>query len=103
MRSRAEHMIDDWFTDRGIVTYYEKSIYLDSIRITPDWYIPRIDTYVEFLGLRGDPSYDSMWAQKERTYKDNSIRFVTLVDQDLGDLDRSIPQKLPELRKMGIR
>jgi hypothetical protein len=33
-------MIDNWFAEHGIVTYYEKAIYLDSIRIVPDWYIP---------------------------------------------------------------
>jgi hypothetical protein len=103
VRSRAEYMIDNWFSEHGIVTYYERAIYHNSIRIIPDWYIPSLDTFVEFLGLKGDPSYDEMWAQKEKVYKAGCIKVITLVDQDLIDLDRSIPQKLPALKAKGIQ
>lgn len=103
VRSRAEYMIDNWFAEHGIVTYYERAIYLNSIRIVPDWYIPSLDTFVEFLGLKGDPAYDDMWKKKERIYKDNGIKYVVLVDDDLADLDRSIPQKLPGLKAQGIQ
>ncbi|GBE05919.1 hypothetical protein BMS3Abin10_01560 [bacterium BMS3Abin10] len=103
VRSRAEYMIDNWFTEHGIVTYYERAIYLNSIRIIPDWYIPSLKIYVEFLGLKGDPTYDSIWKQKEKTFRDNGIKYVTLVDKDLADLNSSIPMKLPELKTMGIQ
>ena len=65
VRSRGEYIIDNWFAEHGIVTYYEKAIYLDSIRIVPDWYIPSIKIYVEFLGLKGDSSYEKIWKLKE--------------------------------------
>jgi hypothetical protein len=103
VRSRAEYMIDNWFAEHGIVTYYERAIYLNSIRIVPDWHIPSLNTFVEFLGLKGDPAYDKMWEQKEKTYKNNGIKYIALVDQDLADLDRSIPQKLPQLKLKGLR
>lgn len=103
VRSRGEHMIDNWFAEHGIVTYYEKAIYLDSIRIVPDWYIPSINVYVEFLGLKGDSSYDNMWKQKEKTYKKHGVKYITLDEHDLVELDRSIPMKLPELKLNGIR
>lgn len=102
VRSRAEYMIDNWFAEHGIVTYYERAIYLNSIRIVPDWYIPSLNTFVEFLGLKGDLAYDEMWEQKEKTYKNNGIKYIALVDEDLTDLDRSIPQKLPLLKTKGI-
>lgn len=103
VRSRAEYMIDNWFAERGIVTYYERAIYINSIRIVPDWYVPSISTFVEFLGLKGDPAYDGMWEQKEKAYKKNGINYISLVDQDLADLDKSIPQKLPQLKVKGIQ
>lgn len=103
VRSRAEYMIDNWFAEHGIVTYYERSIYLNSIRIVPDWYIPSLNIYVEFLGLKGNPTYDSMWKQKEKIFKENGIKYITLVDQDLVDLNRSIPLKLPELKAKGLQ
>ncbi len=103
VRSRGEHMIDNWFAEHGIVTYYEKAIYLDSIRIVPDWYIPSIKVYVEFLGLKGDSSYDNMWNRKENSYKNHGVKYVTLDEHDLVELDRSIPMKLPGLKLKGGR
>lgn len=98
VKSRAEYMIDNWFTERGIVTYYEKAIYLESQRIAPDWYIPSIDMYVEYLGLMNDAGYLQTWNIKERTYIKHGIKYITLRDADLADLDRSIPAKLPQLQ-----
>lgn len=103
VRSRGEYMIDNWFAEHGIVTYYERAIYLDSIRIVPDWYIPSMKIYVEFLGLKGESSYDKIWKLKERSYKKHGVKYVTLDEQDLVDLDRSIPNKLPELKFKGIQ
>ncbi|MDP8314282.1 MAG: hypothetical protein RAP70_04310 [Candidatus Celaenobacter antarcticus] len=103
VRSRGEHMIDNWFAEHGIVTYYEKAIYLDSIRIVPDWYIPSIKIYVEFLGLKGEPSYDNIWKRKEKTYNKHGVTYITLDEHDLIDLDRSIPMKVPELKLNGIQ
>jgi len=96
-------MIDNWFAEHGIVTYYERAIYLDSIRIVPDWYIPSIKIYVEFLGLKGKSSYEKIWTLKERSYKKHDVNYVTLDEQDLIDLDRSIPNKLPQLKLKGIQ
>jgi len=102
VRSRAEYMIDNWFTEHGIVTYYEKAIYLESHKITPDWYIPTINTYIEYLGLTGDEKYMQTWSLKESMYQKCSIKYITLRDDDLTDLDLSIPSKLPQLRSMGL-
>lgn len=103
VRSRGEYMIDNWFAEHGIVTYYERAIYLDSIRIVPDWYIPSIKIYVEFLGLKGVSSYEKIWKLKETSYKRHDVKYVTLDEQDLVDLDRSIPKRLPELKLKGIQ
>ncbi len=103
VRSRGEYMIDNWFAEHGIVTYYERAIYLDSIRIVPDWYIPSIKVYVEFLGLKGESNYDKIWELKEKSYKKHDVSYVTLSEQDLRDLDRSIPNKLPHLKLKGIQ
>ncbi len=102
VRSRAEYMIDNWFAEHGIVTFYEKAMYLDSVQIVPDWYIPSINIYVEFLGLKGDPKYDEKWSLKENAYRTHAITYITLVDEDLADLDKSIPNKLPQLKAKGI-
>lgn len=98
VRSRAEYMIDNWFAEHGIVAYYEKKIFIGLGHLIPDWYIPSINTYVEFLGLRGDLIYEERWRKKEMIYKNNGIRYIVLVDEDLENLDVSIPQKIPELK-----
>jgi hypothetical protein len=102
VRSRAEYMIDNWFTAHGIVTYYEKSIYLDSCRIVPDWFIPSLNLYLEYLGLKGNPKYDKSWNFKENAYQKHKVNYVTLDDKDLMDLDFTIPSKIPQLKTMGI-
>ena len=102
VRSRAEYMIDNWFAEHGIVTYYEKSIYVDSIKITPDWFIPSLGLYVEYLGMKGNPNYDNAWKFKEKIYRKHGIKFVTFEDTDLTDLDNTIPAKLPGLKNLGV-
>ncbi len=102
VRSRAEYMIDNWFTERGIVTYYEKAIYLDSFRIVPDWFIPSIKVYLEYLGLKGDPNYDNSWRLKEKAYQKHKITYITLDEKDLVDLDFTIPSKIPQFKAKGI-
>lgn len=102
VRSRAEYMIDNWFAEHGIVTYYEKAIYLDSCRIVPDWFIPSLGIYLEYLGLKGDKRYDQTWKLKEQAYRKHKVKFVTLDEKDLEELDRTIPSKLPQLRAMGM-
>jgi hypothetical protein len=57
---------------------------------------------LEYLGLRGNITYDQSWALKEQAYKKHKIEYVALDDNDLMDLDRSIPAKLPQLRAMGV-
>jgi hypothetical protein len=103
VRSRAEYMIDNWFAEHGIVTYYERTMYINSICIVPDWYVPSLDTYVEFLGLKGDLEYEKIWNMKEKLYIKYNVKYVVLTDQDLSDLDRSIPRKLPLLKEKGIQ
>ena len=102
VRSRGEYMIDNWFAEHGIVTYYERPVYIGSVKLVPDWYIPKLNIYVEFLGLKGDKVYDNQWQKKKEIYKENKIKFITLDEHDLVDLDTSIPEKLPELKKIGI-
>jgi hypothetical protein len=58
--------------------------------------------YVEYLGLRGNAIYDQAWALKQQSYRNHNIQYVTLDDSDLVDLDRNIPEKLPQLRAMGV-
>ena len=102
VRSRGEYMIDNWFSSRGIVTYYERSVYLDAQRVVPDWFLPRIDLFVEFLGLKGQPDYDRRWAAKERLYRKHELRFVALDETDLTDLDVAIPRKIPKILDLGV-
>ena len=99
VRSRAEYMIDNWFTERDIVTYYEKAIYIDGCQFIPDWYVPKLNLYVEYLGLKGQHRYDAKWEIKKNMYEKYDMKFIALDENDLTDLDSSIPKKISELKK----
>jgi hypothetical protein len=100
VRSKAEYLIDNWFTDHNIVTLYEYPLYLDSVKLTPDWYIPEIETYVEYLGLKGNINYDTAWNRKNAMYKKHGLNIVTLDDSDIRNLYNAIPLKIPKLRNL---
>lgn len=100
VRSRAEYMIDNWFSARGIVTYYEIPIFLSRQRFLPDWYIPRLKLYIEYLGLQGDREYDLKWENKKSIYDKNNLRYISLEDSDLENLNISIPQKIPQIKQI---
>lgn len=100
VRSRAEYMIDNWFAERGIVTYYERPIFLSNYLFIPDWYIPRLKVYVEYLGLVGNKDYDIKWEKKKSIYENNKLRYIILTESDLKNLDISIPKKIPGIKKI---
>lgn len=70
VKSNPEFRIDQFLYKNGIVHAYEKTITLkDGSQIHPDFYIPEIDVYIEYHGVKG-----SSWYNKMNKYKDNIFK-----------------------------
>lgn len=97
VKSNPEFRIDQFLYKNGIVHAYEKTITLkDGSQIHPDFYIPAIDTYIEYHGVKG-----SSWYNKMNKYKDNifKIEQITVIVIDYKQ-EEQIEQILPILLNM---
>ncbi len=74
VRSYSEKAIDDWLFEHGIEHIYEKPI--PNTKKLTDFYIPKLDLYIEFLGLNGRKFYDKRIEIKERLYQKQGLRYV---------------------------
>lgn len=89
VRSRAEQVIDNYLYNNGIVHAYEKLIVLDresDATLLSDFYIPEIDTYIEYYG-KYDTEYISRKYAKDQIYKENNLNYIALGKKDLDNLD----------------
>jgi hypothetical protein len=89
VRSRAEQVIDNFLYHHGIVHAYEKLIILEKnseATLLCDFYIPEIDTYIEYYG-KYDGEYISRKKAKDQIYKENNINYIALDKRDLDNLE----------------
>lgn len=101
VRSKAEVLIDNWLFKNGIVHSYEKRVPLvachevnpSHAEIYCDFYLPKLDAYVEFWGL-DTQEYLARRSAKVDLYCKSNLRLVELEDSDMVDLDTSLALKL---------
>ena len=89
VRSRAEQLIDNFLYHNNIVHAYEKLIILpfqNESTILCDFYIPEINTYIEYYG-KYDEEYIARKHAKEQIYKENNLNHIALGRKDLDNLD----------------
>ena len=101
VRSRAEQLIDNYLYHHGIVHAYEKLIVLDreseSILLS-DFYIPEIDTYIEFYG-KYDGEYLARKHAKDQIYQENHLNYIPLGKRDLDNLDDTLLKGIKMMKK----
>jgi|GEM_PF-3093119 len=95
VRSKSERMIDDWLFDHDFQAEYERCLVLGGKVITPDFYLTKCGLYIEYLGLLDSNSdYRKDWEWKRKLYDENSIKYITVTEDDIDNLDRNLTVKL---------
>ncbi len=102
VRSDGERAIDNFFYHRMIPHSYEKPIYLDKNKykvesITPDFYLPRQNAYVEFLGYSG-PQYVKENEFKRKIYIELGLTVIYLYRDDKDTLDAKLDYYLKNIQ-----
>ena len=103
VRSDGERAIDNYFFYHNIPHAYEKPLYLDKNKygvefITPDFYLPQINTYVEFLGYSG-VQYVKENEFKRKIYIELGITVIYLYRDDKDVLDAKLDYYLRSIEQ----
>lgn len=93
VRSRAEMLIDNWLYMSGIVHAVERKLPIEE-DVYCDFYIPSQKVYIEFWGMEGDSAYDDRKQEKQAIYERYGFSLVELHDEDIANLDDTLPRKL---------
>lgn len=101
VRSDGERAIDNYFFYHNIPHAYEKPLYLDKSKygveaIIPDFYLPREDTYVEFLGYSGE-QYVKENEFKRKIYTDLGATVLYIYRDDKDVLDAKLDYYLSHI------
>jgi len=93
VKSYGEKFIADTLSSLGVGYRYEESILAPDEReasgqrpMSPDFAVRSADgertLYIEYCGLRGDPTYDKHWSMKARNYRNMGARTITDIETD---------------------
>lgn len=82
-RSRSEARWARFMDEAGVAWTYESEGYdLDGVRYLPDFYLPRLDCWLEVKGAR--PDRRSVEAEKARRLADASGKSVFIISGEIG-------------------
>jgi hypothetical protein len=108
VRSRAEQRIADYFTNNGIRYVYEWKAQTNAFIFKrtfahPDFYLPDDNVYVEYWGLLGaSKEYERVMKWKMAQYHRNDIRFISLYQKNLENLDWVFRAKFRKVVGIGL-
>ena len=99
VRSRAEVIIDNALYDYNLAHAYERKLPIAE-DLYSDFYIPSAKVYIEYWGMENDPKYLERKEVKLELYKKYDFNLIELTDNDISNLDDTLPKKL---LKFGIK
>ena len=100
VRSRCEVIIDDWLHYHNIKHDYEKPIFFSPTGfIICDWYLPNLDIYLEYWGVKKNSDYTKNRLFKEEIYKKLNLTLISIENSDLT----CIKMKLGRLEYLKLR
>lgn len=95
VKSNGEFRIDQFLYKNGIVHAYEKTITLkDGSQIHPDFYIPEIDVYIEYHGVKGSAWYNKMNKYKDNIYKLEQMIVIVISYKQEEQIEKILPKLL---------
>lgn len=106
--SEGEQFIQEYFLDENIEFEAQKKLYLKgdskSYRVV-DFYLPKLDVYVEFLGRWNQNEEEkNRYREKRRVYQANRVPCVFLYPENLGIIEHVFPLRLRQvLKQHGMR
>lgn len=94
VRTRSEKRIADFLYKQGVVFVYEKELMLNGRKYIPDFYLPKLNFYIEFFGWSHIPDYQNKVDEKMRVYKENSIDCIYLFHKGSKNLEEILEKEL---------
>ena len=92
VKSNGEFRIDQFLYKNNIVHAYEKVITLkDGSQIHPDFYIPEIDVYIEYHGVKGSAWYNKMNKYKDNIYKLEQMTVIVISHKQEEQIEKILP------------
>lgn len=89
VRSLSEMIIDNWLYKNNINHSYEKRCFLPKhkeVCLLCDFYIPSIDTYLEYWG-KYHKNYIARKKAKQQYYKENKIKLINVEHENLKNIN----------------
>ena len=93
-------VIDNWLFRNGYLHIYEKVVKFENGMnnlLVCDFYIPKLDTYIEYWG-KYDDKYLARKNAKRKLYKENNIKLIELDYEKIKRIDEFMKE---ELKKIG--
>lgn len=92
VKSNGEFRIDQFLYKNNIVHAYEKVITLkDGSQIHPDFYIPEIDVYIEYHGVKGSAWYIKMNKYKDNIFKLEQMTVIVISHKQEEQIEKILP------------
>lgn len=101
VKSKSERDIDNYFFDHDIAHAYEKPLHIDEETLHPDFYLPKLNIYLEHWGYgKSNKEYQEMKNYKIPLYKNAGITLIcTYESSDAKDIESALDKKLSTYKK----
>ncbi len=93
VRSKSEMLIDNWLYMSGVVHAYERLLPIEE-EVYCDFYLPTGKVYIEYWGLKGEPTYNARRRVKQEIYQKYRLNLIELSDEHICNLDDHLPKLL---------
>lgn len=95
VRSLGELLIDNYLYQKDIKHTYEKELKIsEEQKITPDWYLPNLNLYIEHWGISNSKKYNEQKNFKLKYYNENNKTIICTHEDDLHNLSSELEMKL---------
>jgi len=96
-KSYEERYVDDWLHEHLPYKHeYNCPVKRAKREVLCDWYIPKIDLYIEYWEKKGWQETKAI-ELKQKFYQDHSLRAIDINESDLRVADRIIPVRIREV------
>jgi len=99
VRSKGELVIDNHLYRLGLEHEYENTIKVKGNPIKYDWYLPKLDTYIEYWGFFGK-TYMKRKEEKLNLYNKGKLKLISIEDIMLKDLYTNLENEINKYVKL---
>ena len=91
VRSKAEALIANFYHMHGIITEYEKSLFLEGKRLSVDFYLPQFQLYHEHAGMSES---EERSFHKKQLMQRAGLNVIFTAQEDEKDLENALLEKI---------